>query len=1194
MTKRQHGINLFISNSLEEFVKRYPHFFYNSNLFADDQIIIVQNENIANWLKTSLADHHGISMQVTCMMPEKAFRKVISHFLDPAKLLYLDEMRMLLEKLIGQLPPLHPVAKFIQNSAPSNKAKVKRIFEIAKRLSVSLHQYNYDVLDLPLSWMEGKSLQMVPPSGDSKFRALSWASLEKWQKEFWQKLFLDNGNRRDEHNEGKNACLLQLEKDIRGLNPSSPLPRITVFGSAFLSAVHTRLLARFAHFTEINQCLFSPLLLNKKNEQLNGGLSPIAKEWGRILVDNYTFLRDHAHVSVQTNYLTFPQKDVLSIIKNILANSIPKDMSLSVNSNQSPGANPCTDIDFSTFKIVGCPGREREIEVLKNKIITLLEKDINLKLHEIGVMAFDINDYRFFVESTFSKSTEHPHIPHNIVDLNYDSNNALLNAYQNILDLADSSFHLDEVERLLHNSYIRAKLNLSEEKVEEFIALAKKLNIVWGIDHQHRKRLRKGGGEHNTWHQAFSRILWGHYYQKDHGEEEIFLECHPRKQNEKNFFSAAYSILDRESEEMVIKVILFLNDLYFDTRILEDLDLTMTGWIDFSRDIINQYLISITPFPSIPESKKVLDEKRLSAIFAQMLEMAKKANDPLINFQSFKLNWEEQISKKSVQRGAYLTEGVTFSSLRPMRSIPFKHIFLLGMNEKNFPRESMTSPIDLRTFIPPAFLKQSLNYNETHLDSFSFLETLFCAQTSVEIFYHHKDLLNHNPLQPTVLAWQIVDSLSEFFSMPAEFIKDNIHEIHPLHNYDSIYFSPSSKLKNYSNEDYQAALALHKLKSHPTTNPNAHVYLERTHHFKPLQSTTKMDIAEKQLSRMETFFDLEDLLSLFTKPASLFFRQGLEANIHHQSRAIEEREKTEILQWHWITYLSNMPFRDVEFKDFIENLKEKGFITGNHLDERKRKKAETLTRACRRAFKELELINCHKHTYRLFPDSKHFIKSSTIYQHDQISHLPKQELLFIPPLSPSLSDIENKDIFITGDIELYGDKFFGNGKKYEENALPDLKCYLQSLIFSFSQGRGGSEENDVKGHTLVTFNPHWKRKATATKLFLSPKQAETILCKWIELYYQHLQNPMPLYFSAISKRIKNFNENKKSFLSQSEELEKEVKKEVKDNFNTLNMIDSKKNITSQEKYRFEMLFESFQSPHLPWEKISVIFDPLMR
>ena len=1086
MAADKNGFRLFISNSPYKFIEHFSYSFHDkqndgNNLLGEEQIIVVQNDNIASWLKIALAERYGIAMQFKFKFPEEAIRQVLSHFLDAAKLLYLDEMRMLLEVALAKLPPHHPISQSIQNSSSTKKARDKRRFEMAKKLSSLFHHYNHNVLDLPQAWSQGQILSKTP----------SGLVLENWQRQLWGSLFLG---------EQGFSCLWQMYQKVLPLQPSSPLPRLSILGTAFLSAVQINLFHHFSNFTPVKQYMLSPLHLPKPKE-----LDMVVQDWGKLLFDTHGFLCSKPRVQVKTEYIKHPQTDILNVIKELItaANSLPQ---LELN-----------DIDFSTFEVIGCPGRRREIEVLKNKIVHLLEKDSQLKLHEIGVMALDINDYRFFIESIFSKSEEHPSIPHNIVDLNYDSNNPLLNGYHHILELAHSSFHLDDIERLLGNPAVKTKLALLDDQVERFMALARNLNIVWGMDEHHRRQLKKGEGRSNTWHQGLNRVILGHYYQSD-------LQS-PRAE--------AHAVLNREAEETAFKIFSFLNDLYLDTRILEDLSQTMAYWVDFSKGLIEQYLISS------PGELFHQHEKRISQTFAQLLELAHRAEDPVINFQSFKLHWEEQISKKSSARGAYLTGGITFSSLKPMRAIPFKHIFLLGLNEKDFPKEAVPSEMDLTPQIMIG-AGTGLNYDGSDVDKFSFLETLCSAQESLHILYHHKDLLNHNTLHPSGVVSQIVGLLSQRLSQPAKVLWERLSQAHPLHAFDPSYFS-SPQLENYSSQDYRAALTL--LQQEPST--------------KPSQSPLSPEIDS---------IDISDLFRLFDQPASLFLQKGIGANMYEHQRKSHEREKTDLPYFDWLEFLQAAPYSGQSYDDFVKTLTGKGSLSGTHFDRWPREKARRLTEECVAAFEELGVMGKSKLEYTLLPPAPAALD-------------PR---LFRP--LPSIY-VGGSPIVIRGEMSFcYQDNLlFGGARPTEENKpYCYLRHYLEALVLAFSRGQdqyGNRESKESKNqkepaevYKLVAFNPYWKRrKATATQVSLSPLRAQSLLTEWIELYCLHLKNPLPLYLAPLWE-----------FIIKGGGPDPEEIASVVDNY-----FERK---DRQEKSRYYQLFAPFEATELPWDKIKSLFE----
>ncbi len=78
----------------------------------------------------------------------------------------------------------------------------------------------------------------------------------------------------------------------------------------------------------------------------------------------------------------------------------------------------------------------------------------------------------------------------------------------------------------------------------------------------------------------------------------------------------------------------------------------------------------------------------------------------------------------SAAEGAgFLERGVTFCSMLPMRSIPFKVICLMGMNHESFPRRDYASGLDLM-----AMQARKGDRSRREDDLYLFLEALLSAR----------------------------------------------------------------------------------------------------------------------------------------------------------------------------------------------------------------------------------------------------------------------------------------------------------------------------------------------------------------------------------------------------------------------------------------------------------------------------------
>ena len=101
-------------------------------------------------------------------------------------------------------------------------------------------------------------------------------------------------------------------------------------------------------------------------------------------------------------------------------------------------------------------------------------------------------------------------------------------------------------------------------------------------------------------------------------------------------------------------------------------------------------------------------------------------------------------------RGDYLTEGVTISALQPMRPIPFRVVYVLGMEEGSFPGRADASSLDLR------LLKRRIgDVSVPEKNCYLFLEMLLSVREKLYIGYLSKDLQKDRSIQPCSVVNQL-------------------------------------------------------------------------------------------------------------------------------------------------------------------------------------------------------------------------------------------------------------------------------------------------------------------------------------------------------------------------------------------------------------------------------------------------------
>src|SRR6185369_3591007 len=107
----------------------------------------------------------------------------------------------------------------------------------------------------------------------------------------------------------------------------------------------------------------------------------------------------------------------------------------------------------------------------------------------------------------------------------------------------------------------------------------------------------------------------------------------------------------------------------------------------------------------------------------------------------------------------FLTGSVTFCAMLPMRSIPFRVVALIGMNDKAFPRQSRPPSFDLIARHP-----QRGDRSLRDEDRYLFLECLLSARDYLYISYVGQSVKDNSAIPPSVLVSELLDVVGESFT----------------------------------------------------------------------------------------------------------------------------------------------------------------------------------------------------------------------------------------------------------------------------------------------------------------------------------------------------------------------------------------------------------------------------------------------
>ncbi len=418
-----------------------------------------------------------------------------------------------------------------------------------------------------------------------------------------------------------------------------------------------------------------------------------------------------------------------------------------------------------------CHSPMREAQVVKDLLLDTFAGDLETAPHDVIVMMPDIEAYAPYIQAVFSRT---PAIPFSISDRPHKTESLTIEAFFKILDLAGSRLEQSRVMDLLLNPAIAETFDIPSAEIRELTGMIRRSGILWGMDPDHRQALTGKAFKENTWQFGFERLFMG--MAMPAGTELLVNQVRPCPFVE----GTDAGILGRFAH--------FCHTLFSHLNAMGGRH-TPEQWERRFTALI-QEMITLTP-------AREPDIRFLFQVCHDLTRAADAAGFArTIGFPAARDLVESKLDQ-TVSRGGFMTGGVTFCNLVPMRSIPFKVVALMGMDETAFPRKVFPRSFDLMAKDPRPGDK-----NLREEDRTLFLETLLSARNRLIITYTGMDIKDNTPLPCSGVVSELADVVK------AGFVFSSGHQwwiTHRLHPFDPAYFDDTPALFSYSQEHCQIA-----------------------------------------------------------------------------------------------------------------------------------------------------------------------------------------------------------------------------------------------------------------------------------------------------------------------------------------------------------------------------------------------------
>ncbi|MFZ5724426.1 MAG: exodeoxyribonuclease V subunit gamma [Pseudomonadota bacterium] len=684
--------------------------------------VVIVERGVDRWLQQRIADRFGIAAGLDLQLPAGFVWETLRRQFPRAPERSPWESDALAWRLLALLDPAQltgPEFATVRHYLAGDDDQRKR-FQLARRLADLFDQYQVYRHRMVLDWERG-----VPAgAGDD----------EPWQMVLWQRVAADAGG---DHR----ARLLErfLAAGKRGeLDPEQLPSRVSVFAVPALPPAYLQVLATIARHVPVDIHALNPcatfwgdaLRAGERAAQFAayGEAAALQLGDGNPLLANggariQQFFLDLADLDAQPTPGLFIEPDTGSVLSRV---------QYAIFHDATPVAESAATLDDS-LQVHGCYSLLREIEVLHDRLLDFFQRDPTLAPHDVIVLTPDIGRAAPCIDAVFGAARGTPReIPWTITDLARGGEHPLAAALRTLLALPDSRFTASEVLGLLETPAIARRFGL--QPATDLDLLRHRVHaagIRWGLDAEDRARRDLPADPGHSWQFGLERLFLG--LAMDSGDTLVAGR-------------APFADIEGSDGIALGKLQTFVDRLAeFRRRLAQAQD--AAGW----RQLVAQLLTAFFLPEGADEDQIIETIDEAAGEFFAGLRLSGHAGD--IPPAVFRADFEARLAQPAA-RGGLLRGALTFAQLTPARTLPFRVVCLVGMNQERFPRRQAPATFDL-VAARPRRGDRSRRDDDRHL----FLETLLAAGERLYISYTDRSLRDSSPLQPSVVVDELVDAV---------------------------------------------------------------------------------------------------------------------------------------------------------------------------------------------------------------------------------------------------------------------------------------------------------------------------------------------------------------------------------------------------------------------------------------------------
>lgn len=779
------------------------------------EVILVQSPGMAQWLQMELAKAFGIAANITFPLPATFIWDMFTKVLPGIPKESAFSKDAMTWKLMWLLPSKLSEPEFtsLKHYLDDDDDK-RKIHQLAARVADLFDQY----LVYRPEWLKRwQNMGLVEGLDESqRWQAVLWRALCEYTEELQQP-------------EWHRANLYQRfirELESTAFKPEGLPKRVFICGISALPPVYLQALQALAKHVDVHLMFTNPcryywgdiqnyaflarLQSRKRRHYLESSETPLFRDpqqagslfndlgeqnlsnpllasWGKLGRDHMYLLSQvdnlqevQAFVDLDRDQLLHAiQQDMLELEDNAVIGMTEETLKSSINKS-------ILDEKDRSISVHACHSPQREVEVLHDNLLALMAKNKSLTPRDIIVMVADIDSYAPYIQAVFGNAPKDRYLPFALSDRKASHSHPALQAFISLLELPQSRFTSEQVLALLEVPALATRFSIGEDGLRLLRQWVGESGIRWGLDDDNVRELALPATGQHTWHFGLTRMLLGYAMDSRVGHWQGVLPYD-------------------ESTGLAAELAGHLAELLMQLshwRLTLAKPRALNDWLPICHELLSTFFS--------PEGETEVALALIEQQWQKVINHGVAARYPdVVPLSILRDELSSRLDQERISQ-RFLAGPINFCTLMPMRSIPFRVVCLLGMNDGVYPRTLPPLGFDLM-----AQQIQRGDRSRRDDDRYLFLEALLSAQEQFYISYIGRSIQDNSERNPSVLVTELLEYISQSFCLPedqsmgadesAARVIEHLLCWHPRTPFDTANFDAGSEQQSYAAEWLPAA-----------------------------------------------------------------------------------------------------------------------------------------------------------------------------------------------------------------------------------------------------------------------------------------------------------------------------------------------------------------------------------------------------